>query len=225
MNSQQDEVVLTLTEDLDDDNFGEEGRTKFKPSERRMVVVAHYIFRLAALFIYLFSTWFTSAFVVPFVLVTLCLAIDFWITKNISGRILVGLRWWNFIDKQGNSQWVFESRPISANMNANSPFTMTKRQLAEQHSIANQARLFWIGLAVSIVSWFIFILTALFSLKLKWALLSILAFCMNGANLYGYLRCRFKNNELSRISMMGSMVKQLFRGAATPAPSANVMQT
>jgi len=26
-------------------------------------------------------------------------AIDFWITKNVTGRLLVGLRWWEEIDE------------------------------------------------------------------------------------------------------------------------------
>lgn len=26
-------------------------------------------------------------------------AVDFWVTKNISGRLLVGLRWWEEIDE------------------------------------------------------------------------------------------------------------------------------
>lgn len=30
--------------------------------------------------------------------------------KNITGRILVGLRWWNYIDEEGKSIWVYESR-------------------------------------------------------------------------------------------------------------------
>lgn len=26
-------------------------------------------------------------------------AVDFWITKNVTGRLLVGLRWWEEIDE------------------------------------------------------------------------------------------------------------------------------
>jgi hypothetical protein len=29
-------------------------------------------------------------------------ALDFWVVKNVSGRILVGLRWWNEINDEGN---------------------------------------------------------------------------------------------------------------------------
>ncbi|KAJ8623461.1 hypothetical protein MRB53_031990 [Persea americana] len=34
--------------------------------------------------------------------------LDFWVVKNVSGRILVGLRWWNEINEQGESVWKFE---------------------------------------------------------------------------------------------------------------------
>jgi hypothetical protein len=35
---------------------------------------------------------------------------DFYYLKNIAGRRLVGLRWWNEVDPQtGDSHWVFES--------------------------------------------------------------------------------------------------------------------
>jgi len=33
-----------------------------------------------------------------FILTTLLSTIDFWIIKNISGRMLVGLRWWRSMD-------------------------------------------------------------------------------------------------------------------------------
>ena len=37
-------------------------------------------------------------------------AIDFWITKNVAGRRLVGLRWWNEIKETGEEVWIFESK-------------------------------------------------------------------------------------------------------------------
>lgn len=38
------------------------------------------------------------------------LAFDFWTVKNVSGRLLVGLRWWNEIKDDGSNEWVFESK-------------------------------------------------------------------------------------------------------------------
>jgi hypothetical protein len=45
-----------------------------------------------------------------FIITVLLLAADFYYVKNIAGRRLVGLRWWNEADLQtGDSRWVFES--------------------------------------------------------------------------------------------------------------------
>ena len=37
-------------------------------------------------------------------------AFDFWVVKNVSGRILVGLRWWNEVKSDGTEVWVYESK-------------------------------------------------------------------------------------------------------------------
>ena len=34
------------------------------------------------------------------------------LAKNVAGRILVGLRFWNQVDEDGESYWVFESRDV-----------------------------------------------------------------------------------------------------------------
>ena len=45
-----------------------------------------------------------------FIITVILLAIDFYYLKNIAGRRLVGLRWWNEVDPAtGDSKWVFES--------------------------------------------------------------------------------------------------------------------
>lgn len=33
--------------------------------------------------------------------------------QNVAGRTLVGLRYWNQVDEDGESSWVFESRDVS----------------------------------------------------------------------------------------------------------------
>jgi hypothetical protein len=64
--------------------------------------------------VYFFGGWVWSNFLLTYILLILLLAFDFWTVKNITGRKLVGLRWWNFVkeDADGNSvenEWVFES--------------------------------------------------------------------------------------------------------------------
>ena len=62
----------------------------------------------AALAFYILSALFIDNFVIIFVVTVLLAALDFWVVKNVSGRILVGLRWWNEINDLGESVWKFE---------------------------------------------------------------------------------------------------------------------
>lgn len=61
-----------------------------------------------ALAFYILSALFFDSFVIIFVVTVLLAALDFWVVKNVSGRILVGLRWWNEINDLGESVWKFE---------------------------------------------------------------------------------------------------------------------
>lgn len=48
--------------------------------------------------------------ILVFILTLLLLSADFYYLKNIAGRRLVGLRWWNEVNStSGDSHWVFES--------------------------------------------------------------------------------------------------------------------
>lgn len=50
--------------------------------------------------------------VLIFIIVVLLLASDFYYCKNIAGRRLVGLRWWNETTDDGAGTWVFESADV-----------------------------------------------------------------------------------------------------------------
>lgn len=70
---------------------------------------------LGSLLMYLFGVLFIRNFVLVFILTLLLLSIDFYYLKNIAGRRLVGLRWWNEVNTStGESHWVFESAPEGA---------------------------------------------------------------------------------------------------------------
>uniref|UniRef100_A0A182INS4 Golgi apparatus membrane protein TVP23 homolog n=1 Tax=Anopheles atroparvus TaxID=41427 RepID=A0A182INS4_ANOAO len=140
------------------------------------VAFFHVFFRSAAIATYLFCGWFSDSFVTSFVFVVLLLSADFWTVKNITGRLLAGLRWWNYVDDDGVSHWVFESKKgenYSAVLNP------------------HETRIFWMALAICPVVWAFFFVVALFGLKLKWLLLVFIALVLNGANLYGFVKCNF----------------------------------
>jgi len=141
-----------------------------------ITVVFHILFKAAAIATYLFGGILfptTASTIVTFIVCMLFLAFDFWTTKNVTGRLLVGLRWWNEVREDGTNVWVFES--------------LEDRALLNPHEV----RLFWICLFVPCVVWLIFAIAAFFSFltELQWLLLSILALVLNLANVIGYIKC------------------------------------
>ncbi|KAG0324913.1 Golgi apparatus membrane protein TVP23 A, partial [Podila humilis] len=66
-----------------------------KQSSHPVCLIFHFLFRIGAICTYFFGSWFTNNFVLIFVLCVLMLVFDFWTVKNVSGRLLVGLRWWS----------------------------------------------------------------------------------------------------------------------------------
>ena len=219
----RDEVVLALTDDTDTDSSSS---GLHSPSTQRLALIGHYVFRVTALLIYLFCSWFTSSFVLPFIFVLVCLSLDFWVVKNISGRVLVGLRWSSYIDDQGRIQWRFDSRKPSPLETAD-PITLSRRELAARSLRAHFVRLFWVGLIGAPIMWSVLILAAVFSLNLRWALVSCIAFGMTAANLYGYLRCRFSNLNESTSNMYmwirsktaENILTNIFSGAKPSQPT------
>lgn len=72
----------------------------------------HCIFKFLALITYIFAYWFSDSFVVIFICCVVFLTFDFWVVKNVSGRLMVGLRWWNQINEDGSNDWIFESLEV-----------------------------------------------------------------------------------------------------------------
>lgn len=95
------------------------------------VTFFHLFFRGMAVLTYILCGWFSDSFITSFVIVILLLSADFWTVKNITGRLLVGLRWWNYIDDEGQSHWVYESKKvITTNVPAPLPQLFTNHYLS-----------------------------------------------------------------------------------------------
>lgn len=81
--------------------------------------------QFSALVFYILCSIFIQSFVIQFVVTVFLIALDFWTVKNVSGRILVGLRWWNEVDEQGQSVWHFESLDQQVGCCASFEFTIS----------------------------------------------------------------------------------------------------
>lgn len=133
--------------------------------------VFHMAFKLAAILTYLFGAAISNNFVNIFVLCILFLAFDFWTVKNVSGRIMVGLRWWSEVRDDGSTEWKFESADTN-----NATFM--------------DSAVFWVGLFAPALIWFMFGITSVFRLSFDWLLLIVIALALSGANIVGYVRCK-----------------------------------
>lgn len=72
-------------------------------------------FRSLAIVAYFVCSWVKASFVTSFVIIVILLSMDFWTVKNITGRLLAGLRYWNYVDDAGNNHWIFESKKVRLN--------------------------------------------------------------------------------------------------------------
>ncbi|XP_074647982.1 Golgi apparatus membrane protein TVP23 homolog B-like [Tubulanus polymorphus] len=178
-------------------NFGEEDSpTRQRKLKHPIAVIFHLVFRLAAILAYLLCGWFSSSFIANFVVIVLLLSMDFWTVKNISGRLLVGLRWWNHVDEDGKSHWIFESRKGAA--------AKTKVHVAE-------VRIFWLSLVICEVIWIVFFFGTIFTLNFKWFMVVLVGILLNGANLYGYIRCKLGGKKQLSSAASNFLGQQVFR--------------
>ena len=172
----------------------------FRSSAHPTILFFHLFFRTAAFLTYLLCGLFTSAnFILIFVILTLLLAFDFWTVKNVSGRKLVGLRWWNDVDEHGQSRWIYESRSSS---DTTTTTTTTPANTTQQVN-ATDYRVFWWSLYLTTLLWSILGLVAIIKFNFSWLILVLLALSMNTANLMGYTKC--DKEAQKRVGMLRSV--------------------
>ena len=108
---------------------------------------------------------------------------DFWITKNIAGRRLVGLRWWNEVKENGDEVWIFES----------------KNNHIENNTDKN---VFWKTLYINTALWFLLFFYETITFSITWFVISVIMLTFSCINLYGYLKC--SEDQQRKITLIGS---------------------
>ncbi|KAK9673367.1 hypothetical protein RND81_12G163100 [Saponaria officinalis] len=134
----------------------------------------HVLFKGAALAFYILSALFINNFVIIFVVTVFLSALDFWVVKNVSGRILVGMRWWNEIDDLGESVWKFES--------------LDQESLARMNK--KDSWLFWWSLYLTAAAWIILAIFSLIRLQADYLLVVAVCLSLSLANIIGFTKCR-----------------------------------
>ena len=87
--------------------------------------------------------------------------------KNVSGRLLVGLRWWNNVKEDGTNEWIFESLDDMSGIGA------------------LDSRIFWWTLYLTPSVWAVFCFVSILKFDLQWCVMCVVAMTLSGANIYG----------------------------------------
>ncbi|KAL3786273.1 hypothetical protein HJC23_005351 [Cyclotella cryptica] len=136
----------------------------------------HLLFKAAAFALYLLGSKFMEDIMVT-VICILFNAADFWVVKNITGRVLVGLRWWNKVDPvTGATSWIFESAAPTS-------------EAGSRGMNSFDSRLFWGVLYATPLLWTFFFLTAMLWLQFQCFVTLVTALVLSCSNVYGYYKC------------------------------------
>ncbi|RPA89917.1 DUF846-domain-containing protein [Choiromyces venosus 120613-1] len=131
----------------------QQGALSWRLSAHPLTLGFFLAFRLASIFTYLFGLC-----VLIFIIVILLLAADFYYCKNIAGRRLVGLRWWNETNPEtGEQTWVFESPGET-------------RQIS-----ATDSRFFWLTIYAVPLLWVFLAVIAIVRFEFIWLSLVVIA--------------------------------------------------
>lgn len=128
----------------------------------------HVLFKFAGILGFILFGLLSGSYVAGFIFVVLSTAADFWTVKNVSGRLLVGLRWWNEIKDDGTNEWIFESAADAAKVNSFDNY------------------FFWITTMGYPLFWVVLLIFS----SISRMPMPILGIVLGGANALGYVKCR-----------------------------------
>lgn len=153
----------------------------------------HGFFKVVAIVWYWICTIVSDQFIINFVVCIVLLALDFWVNKNVTGRLLVGLRWWNEANDTG-SAWRFETLPEGV-----------------RSVLPREKRFFWLAMMLATLQWVLAFIIALFGLS-TYIIVAILGLLFSGSNLYGYFKCS-REAQADLNSYINSTSNTLVQGA------------
>ena len=135
-----------------------------------VIVLFTLLFKCLAIASFILLRLFGMSDALVFIIVVILSAFDFWFVKNVSGRILVGLRWWNEVQEDGSEKWIFESSD-------------------EKKETSIDTTIFWGSTYITPIFWAVFVVLELISFSLMWLLLCVIALILTGSNAYLYMKC------------------------------------
>ena len=160
------------------------------------------LFKALTIIAFIILDWIIDTTALVYLLVILFSAFDFWLCKNISGRLLVGLRWWNEVKDNGQEVWIYES----------------KHEIKESGS---DSHIFWGLTYTAPLIWLFFTIWDIMRLKLIWASIAGACFVFNMINLMGFFRCSKRQQAKASAVSAQAALKMMSKGAEIAAEGYN----
>ena len=171
------------------------------------VLLFHLGFRFGAIVFYVLANFFSGSFIIQFLVLLSLHSADLWAVKNVTGRLLAGVRWWNLVDAEGKNHWRFE---VSQDPTKYDGF---------------ERQVFWAGLVAAPLFWLLLVSTAFLTLQWQWMVVAGIGAGMTGTNLYGYLRCKWNSAaDMQNYLAKWAFLSMLKRNYGQPATSSSVSQ-
>ncbi|EAS03866.2 FAM18-like protein (macronuclear) [Tetrahymena thermophila SB210] len=164
-------------EEEEDEAIHEDDKYNIKNALHPTAVLFTIAFKAGAAFLYLFGGTLLQDQLI-FISVVLLMSFDFWTVKNITGRLLVGLRWWSDYDEEGNEIWRFESPDLRK----------FKANLVDKS-------FFWTSQLAITIFWIFFLVKNIISFGFYWGVLDFIGFTLSSVNLYGFYKCSGEHQD------------------------------
>lgn len=167
--------------------------TFIKNTNHPYICVLHVCFKLLSAIFYFFGPILfrntkskENDFILTFAITFFLVSVDFYLVKNITGRFLVKMIWWNDIREDYSNNFIFYSTE-EANIN----------QL--------EKNIFWYSLYAYFILWLIQTIQMLISLQICWFLLCILCLTLSFCNLFNFWKSskeqhKVVGNVLSKVN-------------------------
>lgn len=122
-----------------------------------------------------------------FVVVLISTCLDFWVTKNVTGRYLIGLRWWSASDISSDED--LEDSPEDQDENQKEGWYFESFPYDVSNSILD-VNIFWWGQSSSCIFWSIFLVLKVLGLSMFWGMLVFVCWSLTAMNLYAFYLAR-----------------------------------
>ena len=138
------------------------------------IIFFTFLFKFLPLCTYFYSTLKPMSEQYLFFLIGFYNGLDFWYTKNISGRFLAGLVWGSEVDQNGNDKWFFEKEPPKEGANPINKFML------------------WGSLGISSVCWGIYLIWAFINRNEMTVYICLIGAVLAYVNLFAFLYCELE---------------------------------